>query len=230
MLDFIDRQKDMFTKKQLNKISNLNVLIAGAGGLGTNQAQQLQRVGINKIYAFDYDKVDVSNLNRQIFYGKKDIGKNKVEVFKERLDSFNLETEIEVKNKKITENTILSKDIDLIFDALDNVKTRFILEKLALQNNIPLIHGGVTGWFGQILVITPDSKVRLKDIFQNNKDENKKTPPPVFSPVVTTIAAFQVVEGLKLVINHENKLKDELLLIDMIENKIDKISLKPEEN
>ena len=226
MLDFIDRQKDMFTKDQLKKIANLNVLIAGAGGLGTNQAQQLQRVGVNKIYAFDYDKVDISNLNRQIFYGKKDIGKNKVEVFKERLDSFNLETEIEVKNIKINKTTKLPKDIDLVFDALDNVKTRFILEKLALQNNIPLIHAGVTGWFGQILVIKSDNKVRLKDIFQDNKDENKKTPPTVFSPVVTTIAAFQVVEGLKLIIKHENRLKDELLLIDMIEGKIDKISIK----
>ena len=226
MLDFIDRQKEMFTKDQLKKITNLNVLIAGAGGLGTNQAQQLQRIGINKIYAFDYDKVDISNLNRQIFYGKKDIGKNKVEVFKERLDSFNLETEIEVKNIKINKTTKLPKDIDLVFDALDNVKTRFILEKLALQNNIPLIHAGVTGWFGQILVIKSDNKVRLKDIFQDNKDENKKTPPPVFSPVVTTIAAFQVVEGLKLIIKHENRLKDELLLIDMIEGKIDKISIK----
>src|SRR6056297_3247738 len=168
MLDFIDRQKEMFTKDQLKKITNLNVLIAGAGGLGTNQAQQLQRVGINKIYAFDYDKVDISNLNRQIFYRKKDIGKNKVEVFKERLDSFNLETEIEVKNIKINKTTKLPKDIDLVFDALDNVKTRFILEKLALQNNIPLIHAGVTGWFGQILVIKSDNKVRLKDIFQDN--------------------------------------------------------------
>ena len=107
MLDFIDRQKEMFTKDQLKKITNLNVLIAGAGGLGTNQAQQLQRVGINKIYAFDYDKVDISNLNRQILYGKKDIGKNKVEVFKERLDDFDLETEIEVKNIKITKTTKL---------------------------------------------------------------------------------------------------------------------------
>ena len=228
MLDFIDRQKDMFTKDQLKKIANLNVLIAGAGGLGTNQAQQLQRVGINKIYVFDYDKVDISNLNRQILYGKKDIGKNKVEVFKERLDDFDLETEIEVKNIKITKTTKLPKDIDLVFDALDNFRTRFILEKLALKNDIPFIHGGVTGWFGQILVITPDNKVRLKDVFHKEKEKSKMNPPSSFSPVVSTVAAFQVIEGLKLVINHEKKLKDELLLIDLIEGKIDKISINLE--
>jgi len=228
MLDFIDRQKDMFTKDQLKKIANLNVLIAGAGGLGTNQAQQLQRVGINKIYVFDYDKVDISNLNRQILYGKKDIGKNKVEVFKERLDDFDLETEIEVKNIKITKTTKLPKDIDLVFDALDNFRTRFILEKLALKNDIPFIHGGVTGWFGQILVITPDNKVRLKDVFNKEKEKSKMNPPSSFSPVVSTVAAFQVIEGLKLVINHEKKLKDELLLIDLIEGKIDKISINLE--
>ncbi len=223
MLDFIDRQKNMFSKEELNKITNLNVLIAGTGGLGTNQAQQLQRIGINKIYAYDYDKIDLSNLNRQIFYGKKDIGKNKVDVFKSRLDDFNLETEIEVKNIKISEKTTLPDDIDLVFDALDNIKTRFILEKLALDKKIPLIHGGVTGWFGQILIITPENKVRLKDIFQG--DKNNENPPPVFSPVVTTVAAFQVIEGLKLIIDHENKLNDELLLIDMVEGKLDKISI-----
>lgn len=230
MLDFIDRQKEMFTKDELKKISELNVLIAGAGGLGTNQAQQLQRVGINKIYAYDYDKVSVSNLNRQIFYGRKDIGKFKVNVFKKTLDSYNLNTKIEVKNKKISEDTILPKDIDLVFDALDNIKTRFILEKLALKNNIPLIHGGVTGWFGQILIITPENKVRLKDVFQEEKENNKKNPPPVFSPVVSTVAAFQVIEGLKFIIDHENKLKDELLLIDMIEGNIDKININPDDS
>ncbi|MDZ7672578.1 MAG: HesA/MoeB/ThiF family protein [Halanaerobiales bacterium] len=228
MLDFIDRQKNMFSEDELNKITNLNVLIAGCGGLGTNQAQQLQRIGINKIYAYDYDKIDLSNLNRQIFYGKKDIGKNKVDVFKSRLDDFNLETEIEVKNIKISEETTLPNDIDLVFDALDNIKTRFILEKKALDKKVPLIHGGVTGWFGQILVITPENNVRLKDIFQD--DKNNENPPPVFSPVVTTVAAFQVIEGLKLIIDHENKLKDELLLIDMIEGKLDKVTIKPIDN
>jgi|AntRauTorckE6833_2_1112554.scaffolds.fasta_scaffold01231_4 adenylyltransferase/sulfurtransferase len=228
MLDFIDRQKNMFSEDELNKITNLNVLIAGCGGLGTNQAQQLQRIGINKIYAYDFDKIDLSNLNRQIFYGKKDVGKNKVDVFKNRLDYFNLETEIEVKNIKISEGTTLPDDIDLVFDAFDNIKSRFILEKLSLDKKVPLIHGGVTGWFGQVLVITPENNVRLEDIFQGDKDNENS--PPVFSPVVTTIAAFQVIEGLKLIIDHENKLKDELLLIDMIDGKLDKIALKPNDN
>lgn len=228
MLDFIERQIDMFSKEELKKITNLNVLIAGAGGLGTNQAQQLQRIGINKIYAYDFDTIDLSNLNRQIFYGKNDIGKNKVDVFKERLDNFNLETKIEIKNIKISEETTLPSDIDLVFDALDNIKTRFILEKLSLDKKVPLIHGGVTGWFGQILAITPESNVRLNDIFQGDKDSDN--PPPVFSPVVTTVAAFQVIEGLKLIIDHEDKLEDELLLIDMVEGKIDKIAIKPTDN
>ena len=90
MKDYLKRQFDIFNQKENEKLEKLNVMIAGAGGLGTHQAQQLLRMGINKIYLYDNDVVEMSNLNRQLFYGKDDIGKNKVDIAKKHLDRFGL--------------------------------------------------------------------------------------------------------------------------------------------
>src|SRR6056297_1678070 len=104
-MSYLDKVKIMFSKNEFAKIKKMNVLIAGAGGLGTHLAQQLYRSGINKIYLYDYDKIKISNLNRQILYGKNDINKYKVDCLKDKLDSFNLNTEIIARNEKIIEKT-----------------------------------------------------------------------------------------------------------------------------
>lgn len=223
MKNYLKRQEKLFTKKQRNKMQNLNVMIAGAGGLGTNQAVQLQRIGVNKIYLYDYDQVELSNLNRQLCYGKDDLGSLKVEAAVQFLERFNLETEIIAKNEKITIKTQIPGDIDIIFDALDNFNTRLILDKLAAKNNIPFIHTGVEEFFVQILLILPESEIRLSDLFSNFENSS---PPAVFSPVVTAAASFQIIEALKYLLNYDEYLKNQLLHINFLSGEIEKITLK----
>jgi adenylyltransferase/sulfurtransferase len=222
MKDYLKRQLGLFSEAEREIISDLNVMIAGAGGLGTNQAIQLQRIGINKIYLYDYDKVEVSNLNRQLCYGREDIGRYKVEASVEYLQNFNLDTEIIAKQEKITEETELPSNLDIIFDALDNFETRFILEDLAEKYNMPLIHAGVEGFFAQLMLILPDGETSLKDIFAGAQ---KNDVPDVFSPAVTITASFQIIEALKYLLGREEALKNEILHIDMINNEIDRIQL-----
>ncbi|MGM0410884.1 MAG: HesA/MoeB/ThiF family protein, partial [Bacillota bacterium] len=195
-MSILKRQNPLFNENEQKKLKNMVAFIAGAGGLGTNQAQQLQRIGIKKIYLYDHDIISESNLNRQIFYGKKDISKPKVKVAKKHLDSFNLRTKVKIYKEKITSNLDLAEDVDIIFDALDNFNSRFELEKIANENNLPLIHGGAESWYGQITSIIPNKTVSLKEIFSDNSKESQESP-PVFSPVVTTIASLQVIEGIK---------------------------------
>lgn len=222
MKDYLKRQLGLFTEAEREIISDLNVMIAGAGGLGTNQAIQLQRIGINKIYLYDYDQVEVSNLNRQLCYGREDIGRYKVEASVEFLRSFNLDTEIIAKQEKITEESELPVDLDIIFDALDNFETRFILEDLAQKYNLPLIHAGVESFFAQLMLILPDGEISLKDIFAGAQ---KNDVPDVFSPAVTITASFQILEALKYLLGREEALKNEILHIDMLNNEIDRIQL-----
>lgn len=226
MMDFWQRQRLMFNKEESDKIHDTVALIAGAGGLGTHQAVELQRIGIGKIYLVDYDRVEPSNLNRQVLYGRDDIGCCKVDRAKQLLDGFNLGTEIVTINEKITEKMKLPADVDIILDALDNFTTRYQLERLAAGRGIPLIHGGINSWYGQLTTIIPGKSKSLKEIF--GKIDGKNGPQkeiPAFSPVVSIIASLQVIEGIKVILQREDTLINKLLLIDLNDYSIDLVEL-----
>lgn len=222
MRDYLKRQKKLFTDKQEQRLEELKIMIAGTGGLGTNQALQLQRIGVKKIYLYDYDRVEISNLNRQLCYGRKDIGRPKVEAAAEFLKQFDLETEITAVNEKISEDTKIPEDADIIFDGMDNFESRFILDQLALENELPFIHAGIEEFFAQIMLVLPESKQRLKDVFAGSA---KTETPAVFSPAVTAAASIQVLEALKYLLNFDNYLKDQLLHIDLLSSQMEKIDL-----
>ncbi|TDO94325.1 molybdopterin/thiamine biosynthesis adenylyltransferase [Halanaerobium saccharolyticum] len=223
MKDYLKRQQKLFTAAQQQRLEELNIMIAGTGGLGTNQALQLQRIGINKIYLYDYDQVEVSNLNRQLCYGKKDIGRLKVEAAAEFLNEFDLETEIIARNEKITLETEVPEDIDIIFDGMDNFESRFILDQLAVENELPFIHAGIEEFFAQIMLVLPESELRLKDVFTGS---DKQEAPAVFSPAVTVTASIQVLEALKYLLAFDDYLENQLLHIDLLSSQMEKIDLK----
>ena len=121
----------MSTRKVLGKnaeeLKDKNVLIVGVGGLGCTVANLLARVGVNLILV-DYDVVSASNLERQILYDKNDLSKKKVRVAQTKLEQF---TNIKIIGDNIIENNIrkiITKDIDLVIDCTDNVKTRLLLK------------------------------------------------------------------------------------------------------
>lgn len=235
-MDFWQRQRPMFSAEEFAKIRDMVVYIAGAGGLGTHQVVELQRIGVKKIYIIDYDNIDATNLNRQILYGREDIGKSKVDVAKDRLNSFDLGTEVVAINGMIDRNTTIPGDVDIVYDALDNFDTRFILERLAGDSGLPLIHGGVSSWYGQITTIIPEETSSLQELFagqinanKEKKEENIKDNDndfiPVFSPIVSIVASLQVIEGVKVLLKRENTLKNKLLLIDSRDYSIDIVEI-----
>ncbi|GAB6137753.1 HesA/MoeB/ThiF family protein [Halanaerobaculum tunisiense] len=222
-MDFLQRQRLMFTEEELTDITNITVLIAGVGGLGTHQALELQRIGVGKIYLVDSDKIEPSNLNRQVLYGKEDIEELKAVKAKEVLDNFKLETKTVAITERIDEETEIPSDVDLILDALDNFKSRYKLEKLANEYKIPLVHGGVSSWYGQITTIIPGKTLTLKEIFEQEQKSDEEI--PVFSPAVSVIASLQVIEGVKVVLNKKDTLKNKLLMIDLRDYSFNEIEL-----
>lgn len=223
MKAYLKRQQKLFSEAQQQRLEELNIMIAGTGGLGTNQALQLQRIGVNKIYLYDYDQVEVSNLNRQLCYGKNDIGRAKVEAAAGFLEQFDLETEITARNEKISLETEVPADVDIIFDGMDNFESRFILDQLAAENEIPFIHAGIEEFFAQIMLVLPEGELRLKDVFAGSE---KNEVPAVFSPAVTATASIQVLEALKYLLGFADYLENQLLHIDLMSNQMEKIDLK----
>ncbi|KAF2956468.1 HesA/MoeB/ThiF family protein [Marinitoga sp. 38H-ov] len=206
-----------------SKIRESKILVAGAGGLGSNVLQHLVRLGIGEIYIYDDGVVDMPDLNRQILYTPKDLGKEKVFVAKERLLGINPDIEIHIFNEKIMENTELP-DVDVAIDCFDNFKSRKILDKKIHEKNIPLIHGGVERFYGQVTDIIPGKTKKLIDILGDieDTDEVKLVTPYA----VSIIASLQVSEAMKIIFeDYKNALLNKILVVDLLFNNFDILEL-----
>lgn len=211
--DFFVRHRPMFTDEEWAKIRNMVVLVAGAGGLGSHQSMEFQRIGVKKIYLLDPDHVEASNLNRQVFYGRDDIGREKVAQAKEVLDSFGLGTEVVVRPERVTEETVIPPDVQILMCALDNFDSRFALGKLASKYNLPLVHGGVEAYYGQITTFIPGRSRSFQDIVGEVFTEGLTK--RAFSPVVAIVAALQVIEAVNVLLNRDDVLVNKLLISDL---------------
>ena len=141
------------------KISNCNCMIVGCGGIGTWTAIQLTMLGIRKLILVDMDLVEESNLNRQFYY-EEDINKYKVTALQEKLQKINSKLKIMTFTKPIQELSKNEyKNIDFVFDCLDNIPTREYLAKLCWDNKIPFIHSACSDVIGEVqLVVNKKTK------------------------------------------------------------------------
>jgi tRNA A37 threonylcarbamoyladenosine dehydratase len=143
MEDYVfERVKSLVGNDCLNKIKKTAVLVVGLGGVGGYATESLIRSGISNIILIDYDKVDITNLNRQIITNQKNIGKSKVDVMKERILSINPKCNVIVHNiflDKDNMNILDQYKIDYIVDACDSVPTKKLLIDYALDKDIKLI-------------------------------------------------------------------------------------------
>ena len=134
-----DKQKILNSKKRT---------IAGLGGVGGYVAEMLSRLGIGKLIIVDFDKIDLSNLNRQIIATTKNLGFYKTDEFEKRLTDINPKIEINKKTLKITEDNIaqiIDVDCDYVIDAVDDIKAKIALAKYCRQKNIKHISSMGTG-------------------------------------------------------------------------------------
>ena len=201
--------------------------VIGCGGLGGWIIELLARAGIGKLIVVDGDVFSGSNLNRQILCTEDNIGKNKSEAAARRVEIVNSDVKINSVPLFLNEdnaNEILS-GCDIAFDALDNIRSRLILCRAACALNIPVVHGAVAGWFGQVSVILPDNRL-LRDIWENQNDKGIETElgVPPFTPSLT--ASLQVSEGIKFLIGKSGSLLcDNLIYADMLNNSFERIKL-----
>ena len=127
--------------EKIDSFKDKVILLAGLGGVGGTALEALARSGFTNFVLVDFDKVDPSNLNRQILFTENDIGKEKTEIAKNRILSINCGLNVQIINQKIDNNFVLPSDlkIDFIVDAIDYIPGKLWLIQLALKNNIPFI-------------------------------------------------------------------------------------------
>jgi molybdopterin/thiamine biosynthesis adenylyltransferase len=218
------RQILLFGEEGQEKLKNAKVLVAGAGGLGSPVSTYLAIAGIGKIILADFDSVDPSNLNRQFLHHQKDIGRLKVESAKEKLLSMNPDIEVETIAEMLTESNLeaLVPECDVIVDALDNLETRHMLNRLAIKRRIPLIHGAVTGYDGQVTTIVPGKTPCFYCIFPRI---SKKEIFPVLGATPGIIGSIQVNEVIKFLTGQGKLLEGRLLFWNGLSGSFSEISL-----
>ena len=201
-----------------HRLRDFKICVAGCGGLGGYVIEELGRLGIGFITAIDGDVFDETNLNRQILATINEVGCSKSEAAKNRMTAVNPDVTINAVHTMITEENC--RDLicghDLVVDALDSVTARLLLEKHCEAEEIPMIHGAIAGWYGQVSVIFPGDRT-LEKLYPANtvKGAEVELGNPSFIPGV--VASIQVAEALKVLLGRGNILRNKLLTVNLLD-------------
>jgi len=219
-----------FGEEGQEKLKRAKVIIAGSGGLGSSASIYLAAAGVGTIRLLDHDRVELSNLNRQILHWDEDAGKRKVASAAEKLERLNPEIEIETMDKMITEANVsqLVADFDLIVDAMDNLPTRYLLNKAALEKDIPFFHGAVYGFEGRAMTIIPGKTACLECVYHGATTPEEKFPVIGVTPAI--IGCIQAAEVIKYVVGIGELLTNRLLVYDGLRLKFTEIKAKKDPN
>jgi adenylyltransferase/sulfurtransferase len=196
------------------KLKAAKALICGVGGLGSPAALYLAAAGVGTITLIDRDQVTLSNLNRQVLHHEKDIGRDKITSAKEKLGQMNTSVHLQTHQVTLTETSAhsLIAGHDVIIDALDNMDTRYVVNKAAVDLGVPLIHGAVSGFEGRILTIIPGQSTCLRCLSRGAVEPQEKIPVVGVTPAV--IGALQATEAVKVITEIGDLLINRLLRYD----------------
>ena len=177
-----ERNIPALTEAECALLRKKRVLIVGCGGLGGHLIDQLARVGVGAIRAVDGDVFEASNLNRQLLSEVPLLGFGKAAAAAQRIRRVNPDTEVETIEEYLTETNAarLISGCDAVLDALDNIKSRKLLESACARAKVPYVYGAVQGWIAQAAVSMPGDGLMealyTQDIPLTNKSVLSFTP------------------------------------------------------
>lgn len=218
-----------FGEEGQEKLRRARIVIAGSGGLGSPAALYLAAAGIGTLRIIDNDKVELSNLNRQILHWDKDVGRSKIKSAAEKLTRINKDLKLETIETTITAKNALGMvtGFDVIIDALDNLPTRFLLNKAAIEYNIPFIHGAVYGLEGRAMTVVPGKSTCLRCLYQGMPPRKKF---PVLGTTPGVIGCIQATEAIKLITGIGTLLTNRLLIYDGLNMKFTELTVSRRKN
>ena len=215
------------------KIFSSNVLIVGLGGLGCPLLTYLAASGVGKIGIVDFDKVEISNLNRQILFNPSDTGKFKVKQAKKTVNKINKKIKIIPFKKKITSKNIkkILSSFDIICDGTDNYNTRYLINDYCVKNKKILISSAISKFDGQLMKFNFRKKGPCYRCFMPSPPhfKNNCQTEGIFSPVAGIMGSLQANEVLKSILNTKDDLTNLLLIFDALKTEFrkSKISINP---
>ncbi|MCU4921514.1 molybdopterin-synthase adenylyltransferase MoeB [Bacillus cereus] len=205
------------------KIRNKHVLIVGAGALGSANAESFVRAGIGKLTIIDRDYVEWSNLQRQQLYSEEDAREKlpKAIAAKNRLEKLNSEVQIDAFVMDACAENLegLLENVDVIIDATDNFDIRFIINDLSQKYNIPWVYGSCVGSYGMSYTIIPQETPCLHCVLKNVPVTGVTCDTAgIISPTVQIVAAYQVAEALKILVEDFAAIRKPFFMFDIWSN------------
>jgi molybdopterin/thiamine biosynthesis adenylyltransferase/rhodanese-related sulfurtransferase len=214
------------------RLLDARVLLVGAGGLGSPASLYLAAAGVGTLGLVDADVVDESNLQRQIVHSTDRLGEPKVESARRTLEALNPDVAVVPFQERLTsENVdrILAEGWDVIVDGADNFPTRYLVNDASVWHGIPVVHGSIFRFEGQVTVFKPGDGPCYRCLFP-------QPPPPELAPSCAEggvlgvlpgiIGSLQANEALKLVLDRGDSLSGRLLLFDALGTTLDEVSVR----
>jgi len=204
------------------RFSSAHALIVGVGGLGAPVAQFLAATGVGTLTLCDADRVDLTNLQRQILYATADVGQPKVEAAAARLAAVNPDVVLALVRTRVgpADLAALTETADVVVDCCDNFETRHAVNRACVAARRPLVSGAALRFDGQIAVFdTRDPASPCYHCLFGEGDELEETrcaTMGVFAPLVGIVGATQAAEALKLIARVGESLAGRLLLLDTL--------------
>lgn len=222
------RNRKMITLQQQLTLFRSRVAVFGCGGLGGYIIEELARLGVGSIVAIDPDVFVEHNLNRQLLATTEQLGRKKVEAAAKRIAAVNPAVTFQPVPEAFGEHNgrELLQGVDVAADALDSIPVRLLLAEMCTICKIPLVHGAIAGWYGQVATQFPGDRT-LQKIYPRNRnipgieaDQGN----PSFTPAL--VASFQVAEITKILLKTGGAQHNRYLSIDLYHLEMNEILLK----
>jgi molybdopterin/thiamine biosynthesis adenylyltransferase/rhodanese-related sulfurtransferase len=214
------------------RLLETSILLIGAGGLGSPAALYLAAAGVGRIGIVDDDVVDSSNLQRQVLHSTAGLGERKARSARKALEELNPDVEVVTYEERLTsENVdrILSEGWDLVVDGADNFPTRYLLNDASVWHDLPVVHGSIFRFEGQVTVFKPNDGPCYRCLFP-------QPPPPELAPSCAeggvlgvlpgVIGSLQANEALKLALGIGRPAIGRLLLFDALSARLDEVQVR----
>lgn len=238
-MSFTDKQLERYARhislkevgiKGQEKLLNAKVLIIGAGGLGSSAAIYLAAAGAGTIGIADADRVDLSNLQRQIIHTTEDIGKLKVQSAKETIEAMNPDVKVNTYNTFVTNKNIMEfiKNYDFVIDATDNFQAKFLINDACVISKKPFSHAGIIRFQGQLMTYVPNQGSCYRCIFHNPPPKNSIPTCKqvgIIGAMSGIIGSLQAMEAIKYITGTGNLLTGYLLTYDALKMEFRKVKL-----
>ena len=208
------------------KLLDAKIAIIGCGGLGSAAAVYLAATGIGQIHLVDYDKIDISNLHRQVFYKLKEVGNSKVRSLANHIENISSSVSVSIHEEPVAKNNIEEqlKSFSIILDCTDSLQTKYLLNDYCVLNDKILVYGSLYKHDGYVSVFNVASKegrtAHLRDAFPDMPQKHVPNCSEIgtLNPIVGMIGLMQANEVIKIITGIGNLLTNKILIYNSLDN------------